>query len=102
MGKIQLERTNSQLIIIVTDKEFELLDELYFVTSFKALGAALDWSRDEILNQLGLMVGKGWVKCLDPDTEQEVACADTIELYKIVEQVLFLATKKGLMEHNTK
>jgi hypothetical protein len=86
----------------VTDQEFEVLDELYFVTAFKALVAALGWSSEEVFVPLSEMVQKGWVKCLDPITEQEVECMSAIALRNKVEQVLFLATKKGLFEHNSK
>jgi hypothetical protein len=86
----------------VTDQEFEVLDELYFVTSFKALITAVGWSSDEVFKPLSEMVEKGWVKCLDPTSEQEVECKSATELRNKVEQVLFLATKKGLFEHNSK
>jgi hypothetical protein len=45
-----------------------------------------------------LLVDKGWIKCFSaPDQE----CFDDIDLREVGKELLYLATKKGLMAHNT-
>jgi hypothetical protein len=85
----------------VTNKEFDLLDELYFVTSFNDLSSVLGWDKEDLFTELSLVIEKGWVKCLDKSSEQEVVCS-ALDLRDKYEGLFFLASKKGLMEHNTK
>ena len=82
----------------MSDEEFDLLDELYFVQPFAVLQEALGWEDSQLLNTLTLLLGKGWIKCFSaPDQE----CFDDIDLHTIGKALLYLATKKGLMAHNT-
>ena len=57
----------------MTEFEFDIIDELYFLQSYEYLLRTLK-ARDEILKQalLGL-VQKGWIKCYSsPAEEQEL------------------------------
>jgi len=85
----------------VTDQEFDILDELYFVISFQDLMRNLSWPAEEVLPVLKDLVAKEMVKCIDPQSEDEIelSLADLDKQYK---KILFLATKKGLMEHNSR
>lgn len=85
----------------MTNKEFDLLDELYFVTSFEDLESALEWPVEELFSILGSAIENGWVKCLEKKTEHEVVFSAT-ELRNKYTEVFFLASKKGLMQHNSK
>ena len=82
----------------MSDDEFDLLDELYFVQPYSILQEALGWEDKQLLYTLGLLKEKGWIKCFtSPDQE----CFDVINLCEMGKDLLYLATKKGLMAHNT-
>ncbi len=85
----------------MTDQEFDALDELYFVISFPEMLRNLSWTEQELLPVLTLLLEKELVKCIDPETEDELNLT-TAELRKQYKKVFFLATKKGLMEHNSR
>ncbi|MCC5921822.1 MAG: transporter [Cyclobacteriaceae bacterium] len=84
----------------MTDLEFDVLDELYFVQSFDDLKQKLIIKEDTLRATLHVLVKKGWVKCLDKQ-EREIldegrGFSDNYLSYR------FLATKAGLMAHNTR
>lgn len=82
----------------MSDQEFDLLDELYFVQPYAVLQEALGWDDFQLLDTLTLLIGKGWIKCFSaPDQE----CFDAIDLQEVGKELLYLATKKGLIAHNT-
>ena len=82
----------------MSDDEFDLLDELYFVQPYSVLQEALGWEDKHLLDTLGMLKEKGWIKCFTtPDQE----CFDAINLYEVGTVLLYLATKKGLMAHTT-
>ncbi|MBC7487199.1 MAG: hypothetical protein H7282_10660 [Cytophagaceae bacterium] len=85
----------------MTDQEFDVLDELYFVTSFQDLMRNLSWPAEAVLPVLKELMAKELVKCIDPQSEEEVELSLS-ELDKQYKKILFLATKKGLMEHNSR
>lgn len=85
----------------MTDQEFDILDELYFVISFQELMRNLSWPVEDVLPVLKELVAKELVKCIDPQSEEEVELS-AAELDKQYNKILFLATKKGLMEHNSR
>ena len=82
----------------MSDEEFDVLDELYFVQTYAFLRETLAWEDERLLDTLTLLVEKGWVKCFsEPDQE----CFETINLQEVGKELLYLATKKGLMAHTT-
>lgn len=85
----------------MTDQEFEVLDELYFVISFHDLIRNLSWKAEELLPVLVQLYERGMVKCIDPLRDEEIELTP-IELEQMYPKLLFLATKKGLMEHNSR
>ena len=85
----------------MTDQEFDVLDELYFVISFQDLTRNLSWPAEELLPVLKELVKNEMVKCIDPQTEEEVELSAP-QLDKQYNKILFLASKKGLMEHNSR
>lgn len=82
----------------MNDEEFELMDELYFVQPYGYLLDALGWEDELILSTLHSLFSQGYIKCLDdPDSER----FDKVDILKEGKSLYFLATKKGLMAHNT-
>lgn len=85
----------------MTDQEFDILDELYFVISFQDLMKNLSWPVEDVLPVLKELVVKEMVKCIDPQSEEEVELSLS-DLDRKYNKILFLATKKGLIEHNSR
>lgn len=83
----------------MTDIEFDLLDQLYFVQSFEELLKELQITDDELKALLIEMVQKGWVKVMDKQTDEEIVDVDI--WIKKCSSFFYLATKKGLFAHNT-
>lgn len=82
----------------MTDREFELLDELYFVTSYADLKAQLGWENNALCSELTSLFHKGWVRVFaSPD--------DPADFTEVTDQVLMnaylLASKAGLKAHNS-
>lgn len=81
----------------MTDGEFDLLDELYFVQPFGYLHESLGWTERMLLETLQSAYNKGYIKCLySPDEE----VFESFDMFEKGRNLYFLATKKGLMEHN--
>lgn len=84
--------------IVMTDQEFDVLDELYFVQSFSFLQGETSLDAETLIAILQKLIAKGWVKCF----------ADRPALEPIHEKSLgtewnsyfYLATKEGLLAHN--
>ena len=82
----------------MTDIEYEILDELYFVNTFENLLKEIDIDESALLKELGQLISKEWVKCfINNNTEVK---NDRVDLLNNRYKHLFLATKKGLMAHN--
>jgi hypothetical protein len=82
----------------MTNNEFDLLDELYFVQPYSYLKETLGWEDDQLLVTLQSLFEQQYIKCLfEPDDE----VFDQIDLKTKGKNLYYLATKKGLMNHNT-
>ncbi|GGF19556.1 hypothetical protein [Echinicola rosea] len=82
----------------MSEEEYDMMDELYFVQPFSYLKEVLNWDDKELLTTLHGLYRKGLVKCLsEPDEE----IFQDAEILKNGRSYYYLATKKGLMEHNT-
>lgn len=83
----------------MTDNEFDLLDELYFVQSFEVINDALNWEKALLKETLFSLYKKDFIKIL---IEHDVDFSDTIDSYEMFdwENKYFLASKKGLLLHN--
>ncbi len=84
----------------MTNLEYELLDELYFVIRFQDLQQVLEWEETLLLNQLCLLLEKEWVKCIDTQGNH----LDTLPANLPAQHLacLFLATKTGLKAHHSR
>ena len=82
----------------MTDAEFDVLDELYFVQPYEYLQNELDFDDAELKKILISLSEKGWIKCYST-MDVEVFDQD-LDLEKNYQCYLYLASKKGLMAHN--
>lgn len=84
----------------MSDNEFDLLDELYFVTSYPDLRSTLSLSDEELCESLQSLIRRGYVKILypDQDTEHEY---DESAFAQHCHDYFYLATKAGLVVHNS-
>ena len=83
----------------MTDLEFDLIDNLYFVQRFETLSNAMEINVEELKKLLFQMVQKEWVKVMDMQTDEEILNAEVWT--KNYSNYFYLATKKGLFAHNT-
>lgn len=82
----------------MSDREFDLLDELYFVQNYDFIRESLGWEEELLLATLNSLYQGGMIKCLSaPDTER----FDVVDIFTEGKNLFYLATKKGLMAHNT-
>ncbi|MCX2740790.1 hypothetical protein [Pontibacter anaerobius] len=84
----------------MSNNEFDILDELYFVTSYPNLKSTLSLTDQELCAALQSLIRQGYVKIFypDPDTEHEY---DEKAFGKHCHEYSFLATKAGLVVHNS-
>jgi hypothetical protein len=83
----------------MSEAEYELMDELYFVQPFAYLKEETGWEDDQLLDILQQLYQKGFIKCLNDPDEEIFEGADIDQSGK---KYYYLATKKGLMYHNTR
>jgi hypothetical protein len=83
----------------MTDLQFEILDELYFVQSFQYLEETLKIPQPLLVNELSKLFESGWIRCLKNGNED--VQAEEMDLQQNYKTYLYLATKSGLMAHNT-
>ncbi len=82
----------------MSDEEFEVIDELYFVTSYQDLKSTTDYSDNSLKSILVGLIEKGWIKVYKSvDVEIDLG---QVEQHDLV-TCFFLASKKGLFEHNS-
>lgn len=82
----------------MTDQEFDLLDELYFVTTFDQLLDKIDWEKAVLVEVLKSLIAKDWVKAVSlQDGDLPPA---HIDLNKDPRAYHYLASKAGLLAHN--
>lgn len=84
----------------MTDLEFDILDEIYFLTSFDDILSNLGMPEDVLKKELEKLIEKGWVKCLDQSMEDVILYSkNTIINFRLYN---YLASKEGLLAHNSK
>lgn len=85
----------------MTDTEFDVLDELYFVTTFPDLQQRTGLSATTLEQQLRNLLEQGLIRSYWPDPDTELAYEPT-SFGAIVRDCFFLASKEGLLQHNTR
>lgn len=84
----------------MTDLEFDVLDELYFVQSFADLQKETALEPTTLKKVLEEMYQKGWVRCMkEPEGGEQYSEQDFPEDYLTI---YFLASKEGLLAHNSR
>jgi DNA-binding Lrp family transcriptional regulator len=89
-----------QKALSMTDIEFDVIDELYFVTPFDTLADQVAIPEQELKQTLQNLLAKGWIKCFKTASEELMPAA--LNFDKEYRQYYFLATKAGLLAHNSK
>ncbi|PKV75827.1 hypothetical protein [Pontibacter ramchanderi] len=84
----------------MTENEFAILDELYFVTSYPDLKSTSALSDSELCAALRDLIIKGYIRILYPDPDTEHAY-DEATFGMHCQQYFYLATKAGLVVHNS-
>lgn len=82
----------------MTDQEYDVLDELYFVVPFSHLQQELDMEEETLKKILETLLKKGWIKCFLSASEE--ALPAEIDLENRFDEYFYLATKSGLLAHN--
>lgn len=82
----------------MTDLEYDILDELYFVISYEELIQQVDMAESDLRKGIFELFSKGWVRVFsDPD--------ETLDYENLTEELLstgyLLASKAGLKAHNS-
>lgn len=85
----------------MTDADYDLLDELYFVTTFAALQAKTGLPAAELREQLRTLLERGLIRSYWPDPDTELAY-ETTSFGAIAGDASYLASKEGLLAHNTR
>jgi hypothetical protein len=80
---------------------FDIIDELYFVTPFDDLARLLNLPEGELFRHLQDLVVQGYVKCFFPDPDTEVLYQEA-EFTRRYREYYYLATKAGLVAHNSR
>lgn len=84
----------------MTDLEFDVLDELYFVQSFAELQEETGLEAGTLKKVLEEMYYKGWVRCMkDPEGGEQHHGQGFPDTYSTT---YFLASKEGLLAHNSR
>jgi hypothetical protein len=82
----------------MTDREFDVLDELYFVTSYHMLQENTGLMDEVLYPTIVSLLEQGWIKILRTmDDEVQFIRDDFSVNYKTYN---YLATKAGLLAHN--
>ncbi len=83
----------------MTDQQFEVVDELYFITNYDDLKTAVPYSDHQIRDILMQLWDKGWIKCYR--TASEELFGQDIDIPTNWKQYYYLASKLGLLMHNS-
>ena len=82
----------------MTDEQFDLLDELYFIQPFDYLQQTLGWPEERLKKILLELAEEGWIRCYV--SMEEEAVPEQVQLAKNYNRYFYLASKAGLFAHN--
>lgn len=83
----------------MSDLEYDVLDELYFVQSYSQLRDTLSWDDQMLKTALESLLRKDWIRCYSSPTEELLG--DEIDLETRFHTYYYLASKTGLFAHNS-
>ena len=84
----------------MTDAEYDILDELYFVISFADLQEALGIEEQLLKAELSNLVEKKWVKCFGSVSDE--LPEEAVDFESNYQNYHYLASKEGLLKHNSR
>ena len=84
----------------MTDQEYEIMDELYFVISFRELMEKLLLEEVELKVSLSALLEKQYIKCFN-NVSDEIP-PEHIDFENNYRNYHYLASKEGLFAHNTR
>ncbi len=84
----------------MTNEEFDILDELYFLTSINNLQENCGMKLPELKLNLWLLIEREWVLCHQNGDEEIIPTKTQFETE--FSNYHYLASKKGLLAHNAK
>lgn len=84
----------------MTNQEFDILDELYFLTSYTGLKENCGLKQSELIDNLWRLIDKEWVLC-HQNNDEEIN-PTKIEFESQFANYHYLASKKGLLAHNAR
>ena len=84
----------------MSEVEYDIMDQLYFVTSFGDVKDLSGLDAPLIAGVLWKFISNGWVKCFDgPEKEVELTEDDFKTNFA---KYHYLASKQGLLAHNVR
>lgn len=83
----------------MSDNEFDLIDELYFVQSYDVIKEALKWESELLNSTLFSLYQKDYIKILIGHDDEFSSVIEAYEKFNW-EDKYYLASKKGLLLHN--
>lgn len=84
----------------MTDHEFDVLDELYFIQSFPGLVRLTELPEPQLRMILLELLEKEWIKCCFP-ADKEIPY-NRAQFDRDFQNYYYIATKAGLLAHNGK
>ncbi len=84
----------------MSEEEFEVLDHLYFIISYEQLKAQAEMNDDTLKTILIKLAKNHWLKCYDSKLHL-IENSETV-IQENFQYLSYLATKAGLMAHNTR
>ena len=86
--------------ITMTNIQFQIIDELYFVTSFDDLLREVEIDDIELIGELKTLLQSGWVEQFIFNQEQKNYIKQKHPVFDTISSHAYLATKEGLLKHN--
>lgn len=83
----------------MSDEEFDVLDELYFVQPFSYLIEELEMDEYDLKQVLQNLLQKGYIKCFFNMNDE--VFEDRLDFEKDFRNYHYLASKQGLLAHNS-
>ena len=84
----------------MTELEYEILDELYFVISFQDLKQQLSLEEVELKSALSSLLKQDYIKCFG-NISDEIP-PEQLDFENNYRKYHYLASKEGLFAHNTR
>jgi len=84
----------------MTEQEYLIMDELYFVISFRELKEKLLLEEAELKKNLSTLLQRKYIKCLS-NVSDEIP-PEHVDFENNYRNYHYLASKEGLFAHNTR